>query len=219
MDQDSFEQIVKCWEANNEYFIPTIGVHPTEVNDKSLKSLLEFIDNNIDRIPVKAIGETGLDLYWDKTFIDYQIDALKYQIELSLKTELPIIIHVRDAFEPLHKVLSEYKGCGMKGVIHSFSGTEEDVDKILDIGDFFFGINGVVTFKKSHLPEVVKHIGVDKIIVETDAPYLSPVPWRGKRNEPSYMLKTAEKLSDIFDTSVEEIDKLTTLNTLKLFNC
>ena len=158
-----------------------------------------------------------MDLYWDKTFLKEQQIVLDKQINWALEYDLPVVIHCRDAFDYIYKVLEPYKNTSLKGIFHSFTGTYEEAVRILEFSDFLIGINGVVTFKKSHLPEVLTKISLNKIVLETDSPYLTPVPNRGKRNESAYVKDTLMKVSDIYRMSPEAVGSVTSENALKVF--
>ncbi len=164
-----------------------------------------------------AIGEVGMDLYWDKTFLKEQQIVLDKQINWALEYDLPVVIHCRDAFGYIYNVLEPYKNTSLKGVFHSFTGTDDEAARILEFSGFLIGINGVVTFKKSRLPEVLTKIPLEKIVLETDSPYLTPVPNRGKRNESAYVKDTLMKVSDIYRMSPEAVGSVTSDNALKVF--
>lgn len=205
--------------AGNRYpgiCFPMIGLHPTSVREdylsqigklEELFSLNEFV----------AIGEIGIDLYWDKTFLKEQIIALRRQIEFALEKELPVVIHSRDSFQEVFAVLDEFKGGKLKGVFHAFSGNITDAEKAVGMG-FRLGIGGIVTFKNSGLDKILREIGPDNLILESDSPYLAPVPFRGKRNESSYICITNKKLSEIFGMSEDEVANITFANSTGLFN-
>ena len=164
-----------------------------------------------------AIGEIGLDLYWDKTFLREQLLAFEKQVEWALEYHLPIVIHTREAFDYIYKVLQPYKETGLTGIFHSFTGTSEEAAKLLDFPGFMIGINGVVTFKKSQLPEVLKDVPLAHIVLETDSPYLTPVPNRGKRNESARLKDTLIKVAEIYRESPEVVAEATSENALKVF--
>ncbi|MFL5788545.1 MAG: TatD family hydrolase [Flavisolibacter sp.] len=190
-----------------------IGLHPCSVNQNfknELKQVLDFLEER----EFIAIGEIGLDFYWDKTFLDQQYEAFNSQIEIALRNNLPISIHSRNATAECIDVVKKHKG--ITGVFHCFSGTYEEALEIIELG-FMLGIGGVVTFKNSGLDKIISKIGIENIILETDAPYLAPVPFRGKRNEPSYIPLVAQKLAKLCNRSVEEMAEVTTNNTKKLF--
>ncbi len=198
---------------------PMMGLHPCYVKPENWKEELDLIKNKLYQNPQNyiAVGEIGIDLYWDKSTLDIQQQAFVEQIKWAKELQLPIAIHARDSFDELFELLDMYNDDQLKGVFHCFTGTLEQGKKILQYGGFKIGIGGVVTFKNSPLPEVLLGLGIDTIILETDAPYLAPAPHRGKRNEPSYVSLVAEKLSDIFKLSVSEIAHITSQNAVQLF--
>lgn len=216
IDLESIEPMFRLCENFPETFHPMLGLHPGYVKEdyeNQLKVIHEYLLKN----EVIAIGEIGMDLYWDKTFIDQQKKAFEIQIDWALAFNLPIVIHARDSFEEIFEILDRKNCDALTGVFHCFTGTESEVEKIQSYGNFYFGIGGVVTYKNSHLPNVLESIPLDQILLETDSPYLPPVPFRGKRNEPSYMLHVAEKLAGIYQIGLDEIARQTTENTVRLF--
>lgn len=195
----------------------TMGLHPTEIGEmwrSDLKRIkFEFDNHCSDYI---AIGEVGIDLYWDKTFRNEQIEAFSEQVDWSIENNLPLIIHCREGLSEVLDVLAS-KTEKPRAVFHSFGGTIADVKTIRQVGDFYFGINGVVTFKNSRLSEALPEIGIERIMLETDAPYLAPVPYRGKRNESAYIGKTAAKVAECFNLSIDDLSRLTSENAMRLF--
>ena len=192
---------------------PTIGLHPCSVRPE-FKNDLTVLHNMLQQGKYIAIGETGLDLYWDKTFYKEQVEALEEQVKWALEYDLPIILHCRETTAQTIEIVSKYKK--LRGVFHAFSGAVDDAKKVIDLG-YSIGIGGVVTFKNSGLDKIVEQLPLSSIILETDAPYLTPTPYRGKRNEPIYITLIAKKLSDIYNCSIEEIAEITTSNAEKLF--
>lgn len=194
-----------------------MGLHPTEIEEtwhSDLKRIKSELDNH--RSDYVAIGEVGIDLYWDKTFRNEQIKAFSEQVDWAIEYNLPLIIHCREGLSDVLDVLAS-KPKKPRAVFHSFCGTIADVKAIRQVGDFYFGINGVVTFKNSRLSDALPEIGVERIVLETDAPYLAPVPYRGKRNESAYIGKTATKVAECFDLSIENLSSLTSENAMRLF--
>jgi TatD DNase family protein len=194
---------------------PMIGLHPTSVKDDYV-SQLDKLENLITKHRFIAIGEIGIDLYWDKTFLKEQLIAFRRQITFSLENGLPVVIHSRDSFPQVFSVLDEFEGKGLKGVFHAFTGDHKDAEKAIRHG-FKLGIGGIVTFKNSGLDKIVEETGPENIILETDSPYLAPVPHRGKRNESSYICIINRKLAEIFGMSEEETASLIYLNSTRLF--
>lgn len=194
-----------------------IGLHPTSVN-KDYKAELDKLFNNIETSGYIGVGEIGIDLYWDKTYFNEQVKAFEYQIDFSIENNLPIVIHARDSFQDIFKVLKRFDKNKLRGVFHSFTGGADEIKTIRSLGDFYFGINGIVTYKNSALTNALPHIGLEKILIETDAPYLSPTPNRGKRNEPSYLYYICKFIANSTGVDFEELDSITTKNAKSLFN-
>lgn len=215
IDIDSVAGMLTASERYKQICYPMIGLHPTSVREDYISQLdqLEKFENNNKFI---AVGEIGIDLYWDKTFLRQQIDAFRRQINHALDRELPVVVHARESFREVFSVLGEFKGRNLKGVLHAFTGTSEDAIKAIEFG-FKLGIGGIVTFKNSGLDKIVKLSGPENIILETDSPYLAPVPHRGKRNESSYICIINKKLSEIFGMNEEEIASMTYFSSVSLF--
>lgn len=216
IDTSSIEGLLDICKIHKGTLFPMIGLHPTSVKE-DFRNELERIRKYIPAHEFIAIGEIGIDLYWDKTFVRQQEIAFREQLNWGKEQNLPVVIHARDSFDEIFKILDEEKIPDLQGVFHSFTGNKEQVERILSFG-FYIGINGIVTFKNSGLAEVVKTIPLEKLLVETDSPFLAPVPFRGKRNESSYVSEVADKISELFGMSVEEISRITTTNALKLFS-
>lgn len=200
------------------YCLPMLGFHPTSVDgDTSIYKVRQMKSLLTEGHPYIAIGEVGMDLYWDKTWLKQQQAVLDEQIQWALEWDLPLVIHCREAFPELFEVLSPYKDTSLSGVFHSFTGTVEEAEELLTYERFLIGINGVVTFKKSTLPEALARVPLTRLVLETDSPYLAPVPFRGKRNESSYVKRVAVKLAELYGTEIGEVEQLTTQNALKVF--
>lgn len=194
---------------------PMMGLHPTSVKE-NYREELAGIEKLLDRPGIVAIGESGIDLYWDKTHIKEQEIAFRTQITWAKKMELPLVIHARDSFQEIFRMMDEEGTVGLKGVFHSFTGGLAELEKALSYG-FSIGINGIVTFKNSDLWKILGDIPMDQLLLETDAPFLAPVPFRGRRNESSYLLHIAERLAEIYRMDIEEIGAITSRNALELF--
>ncbi|MDR1585628.1 MAG: TatD family hydrolase [Prevotellaceae bacterium] len=216
VDSESLPRVLSLEAAYSGFCYAAIGLHPTSVKE-NYKQELSLVRSGLERRKWIAVGEIGIDLYWDKTFYKEQIDSFRQQAEWALEYDLPIIIHVRDSFRETMDALSPYKNKGLRGVFHSFTGSVEDAAEILDFGGFKLGVNGIVTFKNSGLGAVIRQIGIEHILLETDSPYLTPVPFRGKRNESAYVDYVCAKLSEIYGLSKEEIDRITTQNAENVF--
>lgn len=211
----------KMFEVALQYknHFPTIGLHPTSINGANLHQELEIVEQILHekRELIYAIGEIGLDQYWSKEFTREQEFAFRRQLEWAIDKSLPVIIHTRECWGDMINILSDYKGSTLRAIMHGYSGSTKDADKILSFGDHLLGIGGVVTFKKSTLSDVVKEVGIENIVLETDAPYLAPVPFRGKRNESSYIPYIVNFISNFMGKDFEEIDKITNFNAEKIF--
>lgn len=217
IDSTTIADLLEVCATYKGYCFPMSGLHPTSVNSsykEELEVVKERLANSDNYI---AVGEIGLDLYWDKTYLEEQLIAFEEQVKLALAYNLPIVVHTRDAFEPLYEVLSPYKHTPLKGVFHSFTGSREEAEKLLEFTGFKLGINGVVTFKNSSLSETLKSVPLTSVIIETDAPYLTPVPYRGKRNESAFLVHTLKKLTEIYTVSIGELAGITTENTFEVF--
>ena len=199
------------------YCYAAIGFHPTSVKE-DYETELALIKSELERRKWIAVGEIGIDLYWDKTFLAEQIIAFQQQIDWALEYKLPAIIHTRDSFHETMNALAPYKNSGLTGVFHSFTGTLEEAREIIAFGGFKLGINGIVTFKNSGLAAVVEQIAMEHILMETDSPYLTPTPHRGKRNESAFVSLVCKKLAEVYNCSENEISEQTTLNAKSLFN-
>ena len=191
------------------------GLHPTDVKE-NYKNELDFVVDSLKTYDYVAIGEIGIDLYWDKSFLNEQQEAFEFQIRLAIKHDLPIVIHCRDAFNEIFEILDKENCPKLRGVFHCFTGTLEQAQRAIDL-DFVLGIGGVVTFKNGGIDKFLNQIELKHIVLETDSPYLAPVPFRGKRNESSYIIHVVEKLSEIYGLSNEEIADVTTKNAEKVF--
>lgn len=192
-----------------------MGLHPCSVKENYREELI-IVKEWFNRRKFVAVGEIGLDFYWDKTFTQQQFEAFRMQIEWSVQYNRPIVIHTRNAIQETIDVVREFTPRGVKGIFHCFGGSYQNAKEILDAG-FYLGIGGVLTYKKSGLAEVLEKIDLSHMVLETDSPYLTPVPFRGKRNESSYLKYIAEKLAQVKNVSVEEVAAITTANAEKIF--
>lgn len=217
IDIESIELMYRLVDQFPENCLPMIGLHPGSVGS-NWKNDLDAIEKHISRPENVAIGEIGMDLYWDKTYIEEQKEAFRVQIGWAKKTSLPIVIHAREAFDEIFSILDELNDEHLTGVFHCFTGTVEQAQKIAEYGGFKLGIGGVVTYKKAELDLVLEKLSPNDLILETDSPYLPPVPLRGKRNESSYLLHIAEKVADIYGIKLSQLAEITTENAMNLFN-
>lgn len=239
-DEDRNEMIDRAIQVNvKRFFIPAIdssynnamfqlesnypesvfllmGLHPTSVKPESYKQELEIVEDLLSKRHFYAVGEIGIDLYWDKSTLAIQQEAFRYQIQLAKKYKLPIVIHCREAFNEIFDILEEEKSEDLYGIFHCFTGTLEQAKKAISY-NMKLGIGGVVTFKNGKLDQFINQIDIQHIVLETDAPYLAPKPYRGKRNESSYIIKVLEKLSELYNLPQEEIAEITTANSKSIF--
>ncbi|MCR9265207.1 MAG: TatD family hydrolase [Flavobacteriaceae bacterium] len=238
-DEDRDEMMQRALDAGVErFFIPAIdstytqamldlesnypenvflmmGLHPTHVKE-NFKEELAHVEQWISKRKFYAVGEIGIDLYWDKTFLQQQQEAFVYQIRLAKKHQLPIVIHCREAFDEIFEILEQEKGDGLYGIFHCFTGTLEQAHQAISYG-MKLGIGGVATFKNGKIDQFLDQVDLEHIVLETDSPYLAPVPYRGKRNESAYIVEVLEKLSLIYGKSIEEIAEITTENSKNIF--
>lgn len=200
------------------FFQPMMGLHPTSVKQdykEQLDLIYKELDSNNDYV---AIGEIGIDLYWDATFIKEQTEVFETQLKWSIEKDLPVSIHSRNSYQEIISSLRRTGHEKLRGVFHSFSGNLSDLNELLKFEKFYFGINGIVTFKNSTLREVLKHCPIEKIVLETDSPYLSPAPYRGKRNEPMYLEQINKALSDIYGIDSAKMAQISKTNAKLLFD-
>lgn len=199
-----------------DFAYPMMGLHPTSV-DEHYVDALKKTESYLGKRPYCGIGEIGIDLYWDKTYLKEQKIAFEEQLIWSIGLDLPVAIHTREAFPEVFESIHKVGADKLKGVFHSFTGTEADLEEIKKLKNFKLGINGVITFKNSKLSDTIQSTDIHQIVLETDAPYLAPVPYRGKRNEPVYIWKTAEKVADTYGLTLDDTVQITRKNALDLF--
>ena len=223
IDGESNERLFDMCREYSEYVVPLMGLHPTSVNDNprwrdelaEVERLLAEPPQGIERF--YGVGEIGLDLYWSRDWQAEQTEAFRAQVELALKHDLPIVVHTRDAWAEMAEIVEDYRDIGLRGVFHAFSADAEMDERLRKCGDFVFGIGGVVTFKKSALAEVVKSMRLEDLVVETDAPYLTPAPHRGTRNESSYVRFVAQKIAELQGVDYEVVAEQTSANAKRIF--
>lgn len=216
VDTTTLERLHVLCDRYPDFAFPMMGLHPTSV-DAGYAAALREIESWLDRRSYCGIGEIGIDLYWDQTFLKEQKIVFEEQLRWSIDRQLPVAIHTREAYPEVLDSIAKVGAEQLHGVFHSFTGTSEDLAEIKKLTNFRIGINGVVTFKNSRLREVLQEASLSDLVLETDAPYLAPVPYRGKRNEPTYIWKTAEKLAEVYDLSLKEVVNATRKNALELF--
>ena len=216
IDSSSLQKVIELSKNYPKNIFPMIGLHPTSVKG-NFEEELKVVSDYLEKEKFYGIGETGIDLYWDKTFLEEQKKSFGFQIELAKKYRLPVIIHVRNSFNEVFEIVDRMNDENLTGIFHCFSGNLDQAKKIMDYGGFKLGIGGVVTFKNSGLSEVLSNVSPEHLVLETDAPYLAPVPWRGKRNEPSYLINVAKKLAEIYATDIEKVAEITSRNAMSVF--
>ncbi len=216
IDSTYFDAQMKLVKAFPNNCFNAFGLHPSHVKENFLDELA-CVEKYHAENPAVAVGEIGIDLYWDKTYLPQQIEAFEYQVNLAKKLKLPIIIHVREAFDEVFKSLDKLNDNSLGGIFHSFTGTVEQAEKIVEYGGFKMGINGIVTFKNAELPKTVEKINPKHLVLETDSPWLSPAPKRGKRNESAHLIHIAQKIADLHGLPLEEIAKITNQNAKEIF--
>lgn len=215
IDHTSIDIMLETEEKHPNQCIAMMGLHPTSV-DKDFEKELYLVEEWLDKRKFAAVGECGIDLYWDKTFLPQQQEALRVQLELAKNHQLPIVLHTRDSFDETYEIIAAAQDGTLKGIFHCFSGTVEQAEKVKELG-FLMGIGGVATFKNGGLDKVLQHVSLDDLVLETDCPYLAPVPHRGKRNEPVYLPLVARRVAELMQKPVEEVAQTTTRNALNLF--
>ena len=215
IDHTSIDGMMELEEKYPDLCIATMGLHPCSVKGDFQKELY-IIEEWLGKREFVAIGEMGTDLYWDKTFINQQVEAFKIQVAWAKQYQKPIIIHCRESLDMTIDLVESLKEDNLTGVFHCFNGSAAQAERIHKLG-FYIGLGGVVTFKNSGMDEVIPELNMDHVVLETDSPYLAPVPYRGKRNEPSYLKMIAQKIADLRQVGVEEIEANTTINANSLF--
>lgn len=217
IDSTTIESLLGVCSRYDNYCFPMIGLHPTSVNENYHSELDVVLRELKSDKKYVAIGEVGMDFYWDKTYEKEQAAVLSKQLEWALDFDLPVVIHCRNAFDSICEVLRKFSGSSLRGIFHSFTGTAAEAMYLMEHFDFLLGINGIVTFKKSTIPDVLKVIPLEKIVLETDSPYLAPVPCRGRRNESANVKYVLLKVAEIYGKTPEEVAKITSESALKVF--
>ena len=215
IDRATTENVMALVEKFPDVCYPMIGLHPCSVK-MDYKAELRHVEEMLDEHDFIAIGEMGTDLYWDKSFWEEQKEAFEVQCELALGKKSPIVIHCRESIDETIGLVKPWANKGLRGVFHCFTGSLKQGEEITNMG-FFLGLGGVSTFKNGGMDQIIPFLDKSKVLLETDSPYLSPVPYRGKRNEPAYLKLIAERIADLWKTNLEEVDAITTMNTQSLF--
>lgn len=217
VDGETIERMLKVEQQYPDLCHAMMGLHPTSVK-ADYQEQMSRVEKQLGLRKYIGIGEVGIDLYWDKTFRTQQMEVFSQQLQWAKEMNLPVVIHCREAFPEVFEVVESQLDGNLRGIFHSFTGGVNEVEKIMEYGSFLMGINGVVTFKNTTLREVLTNTTLDYVVLETDAPYLAPVPYRGKRNEPAYLAKMATQLAEVFKVSEEEVCKRTSANAKKMFD-
>ncbi|MDG1261865.1 MAG: TatD family hydrolase [Flavobacteriales bacterium] len=217
IDVESIPAVKKMMTEYPAHVKGMMGLHPCSVKPGFEKEL-DIIEAELRTGDYVAVGEMGLDLYWEKGFLDQQIEAFKQQVEWAKELSLPVVLHVRDAFDESLDLLDEINDDRLTGVFHCFTGGKKEIARINEYGNFYYGMGGVTTFKKAGLDQVIPLLPSDKIILETDSPYLAPTPFRGKRNESAYTKIVAQRVADVLEVSIDKVAEQTTVNAKRLFN-
>ncbi len=215
INSGSVKHLLDLSDAYPHLCYPLMGLHPTSVGE-DYKQELEAVEYWFDKRKFYGIGEIGIDLYWDHTYIKEQKEVFRHQLKLAKSNKNPVVIHLRNSFKEVYKIVEEEQDGNLTGIFHCFSGKEEEAKKIVNLG-FLLGIGGVVTFTNSDLDKVIEKIDIKNLVLETDAPYLAPVPKRGRRNESSYLVYVAQKVAEIYNIPVAEVAEITTANARNLF--
>ena len=218
IDVESIDRMMDTYQLDTDFFSVMMGLHPTSVKadyQDQLDVMKDLLESDPDLYV--AIGEVGLDYYWDKNFQTQQISALKEQLRWALFYNLPVVLHCRDAYSDLASLLKKPEYQNLTGVIHSFSGSEHELDLFLPLDNWYIGLNGIITFKNSGMAQFIKKIPLERLLIETDCPYLTPVPYRGKRNESAFLYHTLSKIAVIYAKSVENMAEVTLNNTIRCF--
>lgn len=216
IDSETHNKMLNLEAEFPDTIFAMMGLHPCYVKPETWEKELEIIENYLHQKKFPAIGEIGIDLYWDQSTLDIQVKAFEKQIDWAIERDVPIVIHTRESFDETFEVLERKKHPKLRGIFHCFSGNLEQAKHVIDL-NFILGIGGVVTFKNGKIDQFLNEIPLSKIVLETDSPYLAPVPFRGKRNESSYLELVAGKLVDIYGKPFDEIDRITTENALDIF--
>lgn len=217
IDSSHHAEMLELSNSEPDFFRPMMGVHPCSIQPESWKQELETALKNLNNGSFCAVGEIGIDLYWDKSTLELQKEAFRIQIGWAKERNLPIVIHCRESFNEIFEVLDRENDESLRGVFHCFTGNETQAQRILEYGDFMLGLGGVLTFKNSGVDKAIANIHMKYFVLETDAPYLAPAPYRGKRNESAYVELVARKLAEVKGCSMEEVARVTTENAVKMF--
>ena len=216
IDHTSIDGMLDLEQKYPSICYPMMGLHPCHVK-KDFEKELYLVESWLNKRKFSAVGEMGTDLYWDKTFWDQQVEAFTVQVGFAKKHDLPIVVHCRESIDETIALVEKLQDGKLKGVFHCFTGSQEQAEKLIKLG-FYLGIGGVATFKKGGAENVVPHVPLDRIVLETDSPYLAPTPNRGKRNEPAYIPLIAQRVAELKNSNLADVQAATTRNAIRLFN-
>ena len=217
IDSSTTNSMIQLCNKYPKHCFPMVGLHPCSVKKDNIEKEILHVEEMLNKNKFIAVGEIGLDLYWDKSTLSYQKVAFESQIKLAKKYQLPIVIHVRDSFNEAIEIVEKLNNENLSGVFHCFTGNIQEAERIINLQNFYLGIGGVVTFKNGGINKIINQISLDNIILETDSPYLTPTPFRGKRNESKYLVNIAQKMSEIYEIDINEIANKTSSNAINLF--
>ncbi|MDR1983662.1 MAG: TatD family hydrolase [Prevotellaceae bacterium] len=217
IEKSMFEKMISAQSRYPQKIFLSIGLHPTSVQEKTYKQELDFVEKTVKNFPFVAIGEIGIDCYWTTENIVLQRLVFERQIEIAAEYNLPVIIHARNSFDEIFSILDKRRDLATRGIFHAFSGTVDDYEKIKSYKNFLFGLGGIITFKNSGMIPIVEKMSLDEIVLETDSPYLTPAPFRGKRNESANIILIAKKIAEIKNINIETVAEQTTLNAREMF--
>lgn len=218
VNKDSIQPMLTLCDKYPGYCLPMMGLHPEDIKE-DYRQVLDDMHSQLSNNSYIAIGEVGLDYYWNRSLYDLQQEVFEEQIQWAIESGLPLMIHARSAHEELVRIMKRHKDDHLTGVFHCFGGTAEEAHELLQFEGFVLGIGGVLTFKKSPLPEALHDVPLDRIVIETDAPYLSPVPKRGKRNEPAFARYTLERIAELYGVTPDEVAMSTNASVERIFRC
>lgn len=217
IDSTTTNNMLQLCNKYPQHCFPMIGLHPCSVKKDNIEKEILHVEEMLNKNNFIAVGEIGLDLYWDTSNLSYQKAAFESQIKLAKKYQLPIVIHVRDSFNEAIEIVEKLNNENLSGVFHCFTGNIQEAERIINLENFYLGIGGVVTFKNGGINKIINQISLDNIILETDSPYLAPTPFRGKRNESKFLVNIAQKMSEIYEIDINEIANKTSSNAINLF--
>jgi TatD DNase family protein len=217
IDSTTTNNMLQLCNKYPQHCFPMIGLHPCSVKKDNIEQEILHVEEMLNKNNFIAIGEIGLDLYWDTSNLSYQKVAFESQIKLAKKYQLPIVIHVRDSFNEAIEIVEKLNNENLSGVFHCFTGNIQEAERIINLENFYLGIGGVLTFKNGGINKIINQISLDNIILETDSPYLAPTPFRGKRNESRFLVNIAQKMSEIYEIDINEIANKTSSNAINLF--